>query len=122
MTIKTIGNLKKIFKDINIFSNFSGNPFGKNINEGVELYNKNKCEYSENKFNNQDRSKSIVIKSEKLSFKILENTKWQNLVAENCIDTLTFNKNQKGSYYSCEMNYIEKISYSINENELEINL
>jgi alcohol dehydrogenase class IV len=44
MTIKTIGNLKKIFKDINIFSNFSGNPFGKNINEGVELYNKSKCD------------------------------------------------------------------------------
>jgi len=44
MTIKTINNLKKVFKDINIFSNFSGNPFGKNINEGVELYNKNKCD------------------------------------------------------------------------------
>jgi alcohol dehydrogenase class IV len=44
MTIKTIDTLKKIFKDINIFSKFSGNPFGKNINEGVELYNKGKCD------------------------------------------------------------------------------
>ena len=44
MTIKTIDSLKKIFKDINIFSKFSGNPFGKNINEGVELYNKSKCD------------------------------------------------------------------------------
>ena len=44
MTIKTIDSLKKIFKDINIFSKFSGNPFGKNINEGVELYKKGKCD------------------------------------------------------------------------------
>ena len=44
MTIKTIDSLKKVFKDINIFSKFSGNPFGKNINEGVELYNKGKCD------------------------------------------------------------------------------
>jgi alcohol dehydrogenase class IV len=44
MTIKTINNLKKVFKDINIFSNFSGNPFGKNINEGVVLYNRKKCD------------------------------------------------------------------------------
>ena len=44
MTIKTINNLKKVFKDICVFSNFSGNPFGKNITEGVELYNKHKCD------------------------------------------------------------------------------
>ena len=44
MTIKTIDNLKKVFKDIHVFSNFSGNPFGKNITEGVELYNKSKCD------------------------------------------------------------------------------
>tara|TARA_B110000208_G_scaffold184623_1_gene238716 strand:- start:56 stop:1213 length:1158 start_codon:yes stop_codon:yes gene_type:complete len=44
MTIKIIDSLKKVFKDINIFSKFSGNPFGKNINEGVELYNKGKCD------------------------------------------------------------------------------
>jgi len=44
ITIRTINNLKKVFKDMNIFSNFSGNPFGKNISEGVKLYNKNKCD------------------------------------------------------------------------------
>jgi len=44
MTIKTINNLKKVFKDISVFSNFSGNPVGKNITEGVELYNKHKCD------------------------------------------------------------------------------
>jgi len=44
MTIKTINNLKKVFKDICVFSNFSGNPFEKNITEGVELYNKRKCD------------------------------------------------------------------------------
>ena len=44
MTIKTINNLKKVFKDICVFSNFSGNPFEKNIIEGVELYNKHKCD------------------------------------------------------------------------------
>ncbi len=44
MTIKTINNLKKVFKHLSVFSNFSGNPFGKNITEGVELYNKHKCD------------------------------------------------------------------------------
>ena len=44
MTIKTINNLKKVFKHLNVFSNFSGNPFGKNIMEGVELYNNHKCD------------------------------------------------------------------------------
>ena len=44
MTIKIINNLKKIFKDMSVFSNFSGNPFGKNIMEGVELYNKHNCD------------------------------------------------------------------------------
>ena len=44
MTIKTINYLKKVFKDMSVFSNFSGNPFGKNIIEGVELYNKQKCD------------------------------------------------------------------------------
>jgi alcohol dehydrogenase class IV len=44
MTIKTINNLKKGFKDISFFSNFAGNPVGKNIMEGVEFYNKNKCD------------------------------------------------------------------------------
>ena len=44
MTIKIVNILKKNFKDINIFSNFSGNPFGKNITEGVEFYNSHKCD------------------------------------------------------------------------------
>jgi alcohol dehydrogenase class IV len=44
MTIKTINNLKKVFKHLSVFSNFSGNPFGKNIKEGVKLYNKHKCD------------------------------------------------------------------------------
>jgi alcohol dehydrogenase class IV len=44
MTIKIINNLKKVFIHMSVFSNFSGNPFGKNISEGVELYNKNKCD------------------------------------------------------------------------------
>ncbi|MDA9652398.1 iron-containing alcohol dehydrogenase [bacterium] len=44
MTTIVINNLKEFFKDISIFSNFSGNPFGKNISEGVELYNKYKCD------------------------------------------------------------------------------
>ena len=44
MTIAIINNLKKSFKNINTFSKFSGNPFGKNIIEGVELYNKSNCD------------------------------------------------------------------------------
>jgi len=44
MTITTINNLKEVFKDMSIFSNFSGNPFGKNVSEGVKLYNKHECD------------------------------------------------------------------------------
>ena len=44
MTIKIINNLKKVFKHLSVFSNFSGNPFGKNITEGVKLYNEYKCD------------------------------------------------------------------------------
>ena len=44
MTSKVLDNLKKKFKNIEVFSNFSGNPFGKNITEGVKLYNENKCD------------------------------------------------------------------------------
>jgi len=44
MTIKTISNLKNFFKDMCVFSNFSGNPVGKNIMDGVEFYNKHKCD------------------------------------------------------------------------------
>ena len=44
MTVQIIENLKQVFRDIKIFSNFSGNPFGKNITDGVDLYNKNECD------------------------------------------------------------------------------
>ena len=44
MTIKIINNLKQVFKDMSFFSNFSGNPVGKNIMDGVEFYNKHKCD------------------------------------------------------------------------------
>jgi len=44
MTSKVLNNLKNKFKNIKVFSNFSGNPLGKNITEGVELYNENKCD------------------------------------------------------------------------------
>jgi len=36
-----ISNLKKKFSQFNIFSNFTGNPIGENIEEGVEVFNKN---------------------------------------------------------------------------------
>tara|TARA_Y100000994_G_scaffold178202_1_gene147249 strand:+ start:230 stop:1387 length:1158 start_codon:yes stop_codon:yes gene_type:complete len=36
-----ISNLKKKFSQFNIFSNFTGNPIGENIEEGVEIFKKN---------------------------------------------------------------------------------
>ena len=36
-----ISNLKKKFSQLNIFSNFTGNPIGENIEEGVEIFKKN---------------------------------------------------------------------------------
>ncbi len=36
-------NLKKKFNNLEIFSNFSGNPIGQNVDEGVEVYNKSNC-------------------------------------------------------------------------------
>ena len=44
MTTIIIDNLKNNFEDIKTFSNFSGIPFGKNISEGVNVYNKNNCD------------------------------------------------------------------------------
>ncbi len=38
-----ITELKKNFKEINTFSNFSGNPIGKNVDEGVIVFKKKKC-------------------------------------------------------------------------------
>ena len=36
--------IEKEFKNLNIFSNFSGNPTGKNVDEGVKEFKKNKCD------------------------------------------------------------------------------
>ena len=36
-----ISNLKKKFSQFNIFSNFTGNPIGENIEEGVEVFKEN---------------------------------------------------------------------------------
>ena len=44
MVKEVISNLKKKIKNVEIFNNFTGNPIGENINEGVETYNKNKCD------------------------------------------------------------------------------
>ena len=44
MTINIINKLKELFNELKIFYNFSGNPIGKNINEGVEVYNINQCD------------------------------------------------------------------------------
>ena len=41
---KIILDCKKKFKDLNIFSNFTGNPFGENIEEGVKEFKKNNCD------------------------------------------------------------------------------
>ena len=39
-----VSQLNKNFNKINIFSNFSGNPIGENVDEGVEVFKKNKCD------------------------------------------------------------------------------
>ncbi len=44
MTKNVILNLKKIFQKLSIFSNFSGNPSGDNVNDGVKIFNENKCD------------------------------------------------------------------------------
>jgi len=44
MTIQVINDLKNSFKNLSIFSNFSGNPLGENIEEGVKIFNKNKSD------------------------------------------------------------------------------
>lgn len=36
--------IEKEFKNLNIFSNFSGNPNGKNVDEGVKEFKKNNCD------------------------------------------------------------------------------
>ena len=37
-------NLKKKFNKLEVFSNFSGNPIGQNVDEGVKVYNKSNCD------------------------------------------------------------------------------
>ena len=44
MTKKIILEIKKKFSKLTIFSNFSGNPFGENVEEGVLEFKKNNCD------------------------------------------------------------------------------
>ena len=44
MVKKIISEIENKFKEINTFSNFSGNPVGKNVEEGVIEFNKFKCD------------------------------------------------------------------------------
>ena len=44
MTNKIILNLKKEFPQVKVFSNFSGNPFGENVEDGVKNYNLSQCD------------------------------------------------------------------------------
>ena len=44
MTVEIISNLKNVLGKLDIFSEFTGNPTGKNITEGVKIYNNNSCD------------------------------------------------------------------------------
>ena len=44
MVKKIIEDLSDNFKDIKIFSNFSGNPSGDNVSDGVKIFKENKCD------------------------------------------------------------------------------
>ena len=44
MTKNIILDLKKNFSTLVVFSNFSGNPIGENVEEGVLEFKKNKCD------------------------------------------------------------------------------
>jgi len=44
MVKNIILELKKNFNNLSIFSNFSGNPSGDNVNDGVKIFNQNKCD------------------------------------------------------------------------------
>ena len=44
MVENIILELKKNFNNLSIFSNFSGNPYGENVEEGVLEFKKNKCD------------------------------------------------------------------------------
>ncbi len=41
---KVINSIENEFQNLNIFFNFTGNPIGENVDEGVKEYNKNKCD------------------------------------------------------------------------------
>ena len=44
MVKSIISNLKIKFHKLSLFSNFSGNPIGENVDEGVKVFNENKCD------------------------------------------------------------------------------
>ncbi len=44
MTKKIILEVKKKFSNFTVFSNFSGNPIGENVEEGVSMYKKKNCD------------------------------------------------------------------------------
>ena len=44
MVKNIILEFKKNFNNLSIFSNFSGNPSGDNVNDGVKIFNENKCD------------------------------------------------------------------------------
>ena len=44
MVKNIILELKKNFNNLSIFSNFSGNPSGDNVNDGVKIFNENNCD------------------------------------------------------------------------------
>ena len=44
MTNKILINLKKEFNHLAVFSNFSGNPCGENVEDGVKNYNQSQCD------------------------------------------------------------------------------
>ena len=44
MTNKILINLKKEFNHLTVFSNFSGNPIGENVEDGVKNYNQSQCD------------------------------------------------------------------------------
>ena len=43
MVQEILKELKINFKNLSQFSNFSGNPLGKNVEDGVSIFKKNKC-------------------------------------------------------------------------------
>ena len=47
MVKNVILEIKKNFSNLSIFSNFSGNPSGDNVNDGVKIFNENKISFVE---------------------------------------------------------------------------